>query len=433
MKISLFGTGYVGLVTGACLANLGHQVLCCDVDEQKVTLLKENKIPFYEPGLKDLVERGQKTGRLMFTTENKKAVEFAQVIFNCVGTPANEDGSADLQYIFSVVETVAQNATLPTILINKSTVPPGTARRCQEKILLTNNQSLVRVVSNPEFLKEGSAVHDFTHPDKIVVGAKDAIAYEILHKVYFGLERPYMKILETSWETSEMIKYANNAFLSTKISFINEIANISDVVGADIKVISQALGKDYRISPKFLNAGIGYAGSCFPKDVQALASVAQTKGYTAKLLKEVHELNERQKRLLLGKISLRFPDLTGKTISLLGLSFKPKTSDIRSSASLILIKELLEKGANIRVHDPVANNEVEKIFGKQVTYCSSPIECAKESSALVLVTEWDEFRNVDFNQIGSVMRKRVLFDGRNIYDPATLKSLGFEYVGIGRQ
>jgi len=428
------GVGYVGLVTGACLANLGHEVICADIDENRVNKLNLGEIYFYEPGLKEIVQKNINKNRLSFTTDTKKAIEFAEVIFNCVGTPSKDDGSANLKYVFAVAKEVAEISKNKKLLVNKSTVPPGTAAKCQQLIKEINLNTKVEVVSNPEFLKEGSAVHDFTHPDKIVIGSNLKECFDIMKKLYSGLERPYMNLLETNWETSEMIKYANNSFLATKISFINEIANICDLVGADVKVISKAMGMDYRISPKFLNAGIGYAGSCFPKDVRALVSTARKKGYEAKLLDEVNELNERQKRIMLEKIKNKYDgDLNGKIFSILGLSFKPKTSDIREAVSLILIDKLLKLGANIRVYDPVSNGEVKLIFGERITYCESINDVSKESNGLILITEWDEFRNVDFNKIGENMKEKVMFDGRNIYDSNLLIEKGFEYYGVGRK
>ena len=428
------GVGYVGLVTGACLANLGHKVICVDIDENKISKLNLGEIHFYEPGLKEVVDKNVDKGRLFFTTDTKEAIESAEVIFNCVGTPSNEDGSANLEYVFAVAREVARVTTSNKLLVNKSTVPPGTAARCQQLVKETNPDSQVELVSNPEFLKEGSAVYDFTHPDKIVIGSKSERCFNVMRKLYSGLERPYMNLLETNWETAEMIKYANNSFLATKISFINEIANICEVVGADVKFISKAIGMDYRISPKFLNAGIGYAGSCFPKDVRALVGTAREQGYEAKLLQEVNQLNERQKRIILNKIKKKYgEELSGKTFSILGLSFKPKTSDIREAVSLILIDELLKLGAKIRVYDPIANNEVKLVFGERINYCESIDDVSKDSNGLILVTEWDEFRNVDFNQIGDNMVEKVLFDGRNIYEPSSLINKGFEYYGIGRK
>jgi len=433
MKISVFGTGYVGLVTGASLAELGHEILCVDIDTQKIKQLEEGIIPFYEPGLKELVQKNRIKKRLNFTPEIEQGVIFGEVIFNCVGTPSKKDGSADLSYVLQVAESVGKFAQDYKILVNKSTVPPGTARKCQELILKINSQSPVKVVSNPEFLAEGKAVSDFAHPDKIVFGAEEEKAFSILKKVYMGRMRGYIPVVETDWETAEMIKYANNSFLATKISFINEVANICDKVGADVRVVSQAMGMDYRINPRFLNAGIGYGGSCFPKDVRALLQVAKENNYEARLLQEVDFFNERQKQHLLTKIKKRFPVLVGKTFTLWGLSFKPKTSDMREAPSLVLIENLLNFGANVQVYDPIAMEEAKKILGEKVHFCSSAEEAVMGSSAILLVTEWDEFRNVDFLELGKQMKERVVFDGRNIYEPEVVREEGFEYFGMGRK
>jgi UDPglucose 6-dehydrogenase len=431
VKISVFGTGYVGLVTGACLANLGHEVLCIDVDEKKIELLQQGNIPFYEPGLKDLVSRNKEKKRLFFSTDTQNAIKSGEVIFNCVGTPGKQDGSADLKYVFNVAKEVGKYAQEYKVLINKSTVPPGTAKKCQE--LINSDNSEVEVVSNPEFLAEGKAVYDFTHPDKIVVGAKSSKAFSLIRNIYTGRIRTYIPILETDWETAEMIKYANNSFLSTKISFINEIANICDKIGADIKIVSQAIGMDYRISPKFLQAGIGYGGSCFPKDVRALFQLADVNGYDAKLLKEVDAVNVRQRYILLDKIKARYNDISDRTFSIWGLSFKPKTSDIREAPALVLIYELLNLGAKINVVDPIAIEETKNVFGDKINYFYDIEESVNGSSGILLMTEWDEFRNVNFSQISSGMSEKVIFDGRNIYEPELVKEEGFEYYGVGRR
>ena len=433
MRISIFGTGYVGLVTGACLANLGHQITCVDIDEKKIEILNQGKIPFYEPGLKELVAKNKEKGRLNFTINAEEAIASAEAIFNCVGTPSQDDGSANLNYVLNVAEKVGKIAQGYKLLINKSTVPANTARKCQNIIKITNPNSEVEMVSNPEFLKEGSAIYDFTHPDKIVVGAKSGKAYSILRKIYTGRVRTYIPFLETDWETAELIKYGNNSFLATKICFINEIANICDRIGADVKLVTQAMGLDYRISPKFLNPGIGYGGSCFPKDVRALYHTAKENGYDAKFLREVDQLNERQKEIFIPLILKKLEEVQGNTVSILGLSFKPKTDDVRESSSLRLINKLLEKNIKIKVYDPIAMDNVKEIYPQQITYCNSVEESVEESDIIVLSTEWDEFRNINFSELGKKMKNKILFDGRNIYEPELVREEGFEYYGVGRK
>ncbi|MBI2669521.1 UDP-glucose/GDP-mannose dehydrogenase family protein [Candidatus Woesearchaeota archaeon] len=433
MNISVFGTGYVGLVTGASLANLGHHVICVDVDPEKINYLLAGKIPFYEPGLSDLVKLNMEKRRLKFTVSAAEAVQSAEVIFNCVGTPEKNDGSADLQYVFVVAETVARQSNGYKVLINKSTVPPGTAKKCQSIV-----GDGVDVVSNPEFLKQGNAVYDFNHPDKIVLGAPSEKALEAVRRVYHGLIKIYIPLLETSWETAEMIKYANNCFLAAKISTINEIANIAGLVGADVKVVARALGMDQRIGQKFLNAGIGYGGSCFPKDVRALCSVAREHNYDAHLLKEVDLFNERQKAILVPKILNALQRVHGTTVSLWGLSFKPKTSDLRGAPSLILISELVKAGITVKVYDPVSLDETRNISGiskeskESILYCTTLEQSVEGSDAIILATEWDEFRNVDFTTLGQKMKTKIVFDGRNIYEQEQVREAGFEYYGVGR-
>ena len=429
MKISIFGSGYVGLVTGACLANLGHQVLCVDIDAEKVANLREGKIPFFEPGLKELVKKNREKNRLSFSTDVEEGVGFGEVVFNCVGTPSDSNGAANLNFVFSVAKNVGKFAKEDKLLINKSTVPPGTARKCQELV----KNSRVEVVSNPEFLAEGKAIHDFQHPDKIVVGAKSINAFSLLRKVYTGRVRTYIPFLETDWETAEMIKYANNSFLATKVSFINEIANICDCVGADVRIVSQAMGMDYRISPKFLNPGVGYGGSCFPKDVRALIQRAEEGNYKAQLLQQVDLVNEKQKSLLFTKLKEKYSDFNGMIFTIWGLSFKPKTSDIREAPSLVLINQILENGGRAKVYDPIAIKEVKEIFNEKIQYANSLADSVKNSSAIILVTEWDEFRNAPFLELGKSMKEKVLFDGRNIYEPELIKEEGFEYYGVGRR
>lgn len=435
MKITIFGVGYVGLTTGACLANLGHTILCIDIDEQKIALLQQGKVPFFEPGLQELMAQNVRKGKLRFSTSAEEGVKFGEVIFNCVGTPSKDDGSANLGYVFSVAKMVGKHINGYKVMVNKSTVPPGTAKKTAEIISENNKNNFpFDVVSNPEFLREGNAIRAFNYPDKIVIGTNSEKAIPIMRKVYSGRMRTYLPIVETDWETAELIKYANNSLLATKISFINEIANICDRTGADVKIVSMALGLDYRISPRFLNPGVGYGGSCFPKDVKALIKTAYEKGYQAKLLEEVDALNERQKSIIVEKIQERFSqDLKGKTFSILGLSFKPKTNDMREAPSITIIQELLSRGAVLKVFDPCAMEDAKKLFNDKITYCSSVEDTAFGSSALVLVTEWDEFRSINFSELGKIMKEKVIFDGRNIYEPELVRDEDFEYIGMGRK
>ncbi len=438
MNIAVFGAGYVGLTTAACLAQVGHSIVCIDVDVARIKLLEEGKMPFFEPGLPELIQQNKKKGRIQFTTDALSAVAFAEVFFNCVATPSAVDGSANLQYVFAVAETVAQhlkNMKSPSykVLVNKSTVPPGTTRKTAEIMARHCPSSLFDVVANPEFLREGDAVRAFNYPDKIVLGSTSERALTLLRKVYAGRLRTYLPIVETDWETAETIKYANNTFLATKISFINEMANICDRVGADIKIVSLALGLDYRISPRFLNPGVGYGGSCFPKDVKALIATAQQKGYVPRLFQEVDAVNERQKKFLVQKMAQVFSSsLAGKSFAVLGLSFKPKTSDMREAPSIQIISDLLAAGASVRAYDPVALEEAKHIFGEKIAYCDSVETAVQGTSALLIVTEWDEFRSINFAEIGKDMKEKIVFDGRNIYEPELVREEGFAYYGIGR-
>ncbi len=435
MKISVFGVGYVGLTTAACLANLGHNITCVDIDKERIKLLEEGKIPFFEPGLPELVAHNRKRGRLQFTTNAVEAINFGEIIFNCVNTPSREDGSADLQSVFFVAKIIGEHLTEYKVIVNKSTVPPGTTRKTAEIIAENCKQALdFDVVANPEFLREGNAIRAFNHPDKIVLGSSSDRALSIMRRVYSGRLRTYLPIVETDWETAETIKYANNTFLATKISFINEMANICDTVGADIKVVSMALGMDYRISPRFLNPGVGYGGSCFPKDVKALIATAKQNGYTAKLFEEVDAVNEQQKKRVIQKIQKAFSNnLRGRTFTLLGLSFKPKTSDMREAPSIIIINELLVAGAKVNAYDPVAAEEAKKIYGEKISYCESVEEAVKGSSAIIVATEWDEFRSINLAELGKEMEEKIIFDGRNIYEPELVREEGFEYYGMGRR
>lgn len=437
MKITIFGTGYVGLVTGACLANLGHNVLCVDIDQQKIAQLQQGKIPFYESGLEELVRRMIQLSRLSFTTNPEQAIQFGEVIFNCVGTPGRENGSADLLAVFAVAETFGKYLDRYKILINKSTVPPGTARKSANIIAAQHPAFPFAVVSNPEFLKEGAAIHDFDHPDKIVIGVSDpeqsAVVFNVMERVYSGRERNYLPVVKTDWETAEMIKYAQNAFLATKITFANELANISELLGADVRQVIAALGMDHRINSKSMHPGVGYGGSCLPKDVQALIHIARQEGYDPALLTQVDQSNEFQKTRILRKIVQAYNgQLSGKILAVLGLSFKPETSDMREAPAIPIIQGLLERGAVIQAYDPIAREEAKKIF-PSLLLSSSLSEALSGADGLVLITEWGEFRSLDWERAKELLRGNKIFDGRNIWTPAIVKEAGFEYYGMGRQ
>lgn len=475
MKISIIGTGYVGLITGTCLADFGLSVTCVDQDETKISLLNSGGVPIYEPNLEALIKKNVSAGRLSFTTDLEKAIKKSKVIFIAVGTPSNNDGSADLAQIEKVAEQIAHHLNEYKVIVNKSTVPIGTAAKIKEIIEKYQTMSLrateesaaipssvipakagihpsviarseatkqsrslsksfeFDIVSNPEFLREGSAVYDFTHPDKIVIGTTSPKALKIMQEIYRPLYLIDTPFVITNPETAELIKYACNAFLATKITFINEIANLCDKVGADVHQIAKAMGLDGRISPKFLHPGPGYGGSCFPKDTEALYHFSTTCGYDFKLLKGVISANKRQRELMIEKIKRHLGDhLKGKTIAILGLAFKQNTDDVRKSPSIDIIKLLLKEGVNIRCFDPLAMNNTKKIL-PNLTYCQDEYETAKGSNALVIATEWNQFRNLDLSKIIKLLKSPILLDLRNLYDPEKTKALGFVYEGVGRK
>ena len=431
MKVTIIGTGYVGLVTGTCLADFGLQVICVDQDEKKINLLNSGGVPIYEPNLESLIKKNVSAGRLTFNTDLEKAVKQSKVIFIAVGTPSNNDGSANLKQIENVARQIAASINEYKVIVNKSTVPIGTAAKIKE-IINSSSPSPFDIVSNPEFLREGSAVYDFTHPDKIVIGTNSSKALKIMQEIYRPLYLIDTPFVITNPETAELIKYACNAFLATKITFINEIANLCDKVGADVHQIAKAMGLDGRISPKFLHPGPGYGGSCFPKDSEALYHFASTCGYDFKLLKGVISANKRQRELMVEKIKHHLDDLNGKTIGILGLAFKQNTDDIRKSPAIDIIKLLLKEGAYIRCFDPLAMENTRKIL-PDLTYCQDEYETAQGSDILVIATEWNQFRNLDLLKIKKLLKSPILFDLRNLYEPAALKSLGFTYEGVGRK
>lgn len=434
MKIAMFGTGYVGLVTGTCLANLGNDVICVDIDEPKIEALNKGMIPIYEPGLKELLEQNIRGSRLHFTTDAKHAIENSDVIFITVGTPQDDTGKADLAAVFAVAENIGKHMNGYKVVVDKSTVPVGTADKVKETII-KNQQAPqdVDLVSNPEFLREGEAIKDFMNPDRIVIGTDSEKAKDIMIKIYKGIERTGKPILITDIKTAEIIKYASNAFLATKISFMNEIAQLCEKTGGDVKLVARGMGLDQRIGPRFLQAGIGYGGSCFPKDVRALLRRGEEAGYEFKIIKAVDEVNEAQKKSLLPKVEKILGTIEGKNIAVWGLAFKPKTDDIREAPSVILINQLLEKGAKITAFDPAAMENVKKELGDKISYGKDPYSTVENADCLVLVTEWDQFRYLDMEKIKAVMKSPNVVDGRNVYTPGDMKEHGINYIGVGRK
>lgn len=431
MKIAMIGTGYVGLVTGTCFAESGNDVTCLDVDAAKVSLLRGGGVPIYEPGLEELVRRNSAAGRLKFTTSVSEAVTGAKCIFICVGTPQDATGAADLRYVQSAAEGMAQHLSEGAIVICKSTVPVGTNRQVARWISAKTSTRFL-IASNPEFLKEGAAIDDFTKPDRVVVGVDDEEAADVLQELYKPFLRTEKPFITVGIESAEMIKYAANCMLATKISFINEMANICERVGADINEVRKGIGHDARIGFSFLFPGVGYGGSCFPKDVRALASLAEQHGVDAGILRTVDETNSRQKHVLYRKMAAYYGgDLSGRTIAVWGLSFKPRTDDIREAPSLVLIEQLLGAGCRVQVHDPVAQANVRRLLGETVTYSVHHYDACDGADALCIVTEWNEFRNPDFDYIRVKMKTPVIFDGRNLFDPRRMAARGFFYSGIG--
>jgi len=441
MEITILGTGYVGLVTGTCLANFGLTVTCVDKNADKIDLLNQGKVPIYEPHLEELIKKNVNEKRLSFTTDINQAIQKAKVIFLAVGTPPNPDGSADICQVKEVAKKISENLNGYKVIVNKCTVPVGTARKVKQ--IITNNQEInvkgkqdkksqfFDIVSNPEFLREGSAVHDFTHPDKIVIGYESEKAKQIMKEIYRPLYLLDTPFVFTTLETAEMIKYACNAFLATKIVFINEIANLCDRVSADVHQIAKAMGMDGRISPKFLHPGPGFGGSCFPKDIRALHAIANDKGYDFKLIKAVIEANFRQREMVVEKIEKALGNLQNKTLAILGIAFKQNTDDIRESAAIDIIKILLKKGANIKCFDPMAMQNTKKIL-PDLIYCKDEYKTAHNSDALVILTEWNQFRNLDLKKLKKLLNKSIIIDTRNLYEPEKVKGLGFAYIGIGR-
>ncbi|MCM1369562.1 MAG: UDP-glucose/GDP-mannose dehydrogenase family protein [Candidatus Amulumruptor caecigallinarius] len=436
MNIAIVGTGYVGLVSGTCFAEMGVNVTCVDVDAKKIESIKSGIIPIYEPGLDELVKKNMEAGRLHFTTDLAEVLDDVEVVFSAVGTPPDEDGSADLKYVLSVARTFAENLKKYTILVTKSTVPVGTANKVKETVSEVLRQRGVDiefdVASNPEFLKEGAAIKDFMFPDRVVVGTDSERARKTISRLY----KPFMlsgeRMIFTDIPSAEMIKYAANSMLATRISFMNDIANLCELVGADVNHVRKGIGSDTRIGKKFLYPGCGYGGSCFPKDVKALIKTAEQNGYEMRVLKAVEDVNEHQKSILVEKLLKHFDgNISGRRIALWGLAFKPETDDMREAPALVIINKLVEKGATVSVYDPVAMNECRRRVGNKVLYANDKYDAVKDADALILVTEWNEFRVLSYAALESLMKTRLIIDGRNIYDSDELAEHGFSYYKIG--
>ncbi len=432
MKIAIVGSGYVGLVTGTCFSDLGNEVICADSDNDKVELLKRGGVPIYEPGLAELISKNVKSGRLSFTTDIRKAVALSEVVFICVGTPPKEDGSADLTGIEKVSKDIAEHVDSYKLIVEKSTVPVETGEWVRRTIgKFSKSGSEFEIASNPEFLREGSAISDFINPDRVVIGVESKRAEKLLKEIYEPLNT---NIVVTNIKGAEIIKHASNSFLATKISFINALSNICERTGADIEQVAEGIGYDSRINKHFLKAGIGFGGSCFPKDLKAFIHISQNLGYDFGLLKEVERINEEQKALAVEKIRRMLWNISEKVIGVWGLAFKPNTDDIRSAPALEIIERLLDEGARVRAYDPVAmdNSKKQLTSGKNIEFCSDIYDAAENADCIVVMTEWNEFKEVDWDRVKDAMTQPVLLDGRNMYDPVKLREMGFTYEGIGR-
>lgn len=427
--ITVIGTGYVGLVTGTCFADLGNHVTCLDIDEGKIRTLQQGDVPIYEPGLKEMVQRNMSAGRLCFTSDYEEGIAGAEIVFIAVGTPEGVDGEADLRYVRMAAQSIAETMDHPLVIVNKSTVPVGTGDWVADIVHRYKQQDIpFSVVSNPEFLREGSAIADFLAPDRVVLGSLDRSAAEKVAQLYLPLRAP---IVITDLRTAEMIKYAANAYLASRISFINEIANICEALGADVKEVAAGMGYDKRIGHQFLDAGLGYGGSCFPKDVAALAHMAAIHGQHPQLLRSVMEINKHQRRLVVQKVRTLLGSLQDKTVGLLGLSFKPNTDDMRESPAVEVAHMLLSECATVKAYDPVAMGVAARTL-REVQLCNDPYDLAQGCDALVIITDWNEFKQLNLARIRDIMRQPIIVDGRNIYEPETMRALGFTYRGIGR-
>jgi len=440
LKITIVGSGYVGLVSGACFAEMGNKVTCVDIDEKKIENLKKGIIPIFEPGLEAMVLRNLKNNNIFFTSSLSNAIQDAQIVFIAVGTPMGDDGSADLQYVLAVAKSIGESMTKELVVVDKSTVPIGTADKVRATIQneLDKRELLINfhVVSNPEFLKEGAAIDDFMKPDRVVIGADSVYAFDVMKQLYSPFFRTHDRFITMDIRSAEMTKYAANAMLATKISFMNEIANICEKVGADVNKVRIGIGSDKRIGYSFIYPGTGYGGSCFPKDVKALKKIAEEHGYNANLISSVENVNDAQKLVIANKVIARFGEnLKGKTFGLWGLAFKPGTDDMREAPSIYVVKELVKRGAKIKAYDPKAIEEAKEFYLKgikEVSYCSSKYEVLKDSEALILLTEWKEFRSPDFHEVKQQLMNPIIFDGRNQYNAFHLEEKGFEYFQIGK-
>lgn len=441
MKLAVIGTGYVGLVSGTCFSEMGNQVTCVDVNKEKISKLKEGFVPIYEPGLEELVVKNYQKKNLRFTTDIKEALRDVQLVFIAVGTPMGEDGSADLQYVLQVAKDIGQHMNSPLVVVDKSTVPVGTADKVKDAIsavLAERGKSIpFSVVSNPEFLKEGAAVEDFMRPDRVIIGADNQDAVDLMQQLYQPFTMSHGRFIAMDVRSAEMTKYAANAMLATKISFMNEMSNICEKLGADVNKVREGIGSDKRIGYSFIYPGCGYGGSCFPKDVQALVRMAEQEGYQAELVKSVESVNARQKKVMVEKVVSHFgEDLSGKTFALWGLAFKPETDDMREAPAITIVNELTARGALIHAYDPKAIHEASSFYLKgndKVIYCDSAFGAAKDADALLLVTEWKEFRSPNFEMLKNTLNTPVIFDGRNQYTSYNLKAKGFEYYQIGKK
>ena len=436
MKIAIVGTGYVGLVTGTCFSEVGVDVTCVDIDQNKIENLNKGILPIYEPGLDEMVTRNVQKKRLHFSTSLQESIQDAEVIFIAVGTPPDEDGSADLKYVLAVAAGIGEHMQKPLVVVTKSTVPVSTAEKVrkalQEQLDKRGSKLDFYVASNPEFLKEGAAIEDFMKPDRIVVGVDRTEAEELMRKLYKPFLMNGHPIFFMDIPSAEMTKYAANAMLATKISFMNDIANLCEIMGADVNMVRKGIGSDARIGTKFIYPGVGYGGSCFPKDVKALIKTAKENKYNMRILNAVEEVNENQKEVLFSKVKTHFNgDLKGKTFALWGLSFKPKTDDMREAPSLVIIEKLLKAGANVIAYDPVAMHEAERMIGKTITYATDMYDTLNNADGLLIVTEWPEFRVPDFDEVNKRLKEKVIFDGRNIFDHQDMKKLGYSYYCIG--